>query len=152
MWGTQSRSWLRHCPTSRKVAGSVPDRVIGIFQSTSHYGPGVDSAFNRDECQEYFLGGKGGWCVGLTTSPPSCADCLEIWESLPPGILWASPSLQWDCFFLLYLLMAKSVSVVNCTFYRSVIVSSDSVGVCIIFMSCCAILKLQLNYVSKLEL
>ena len=25
------RSWLRHCTTSRKVAGSIPDGVIGIF-------------------------------------------------------------------------------------------------------------------------
>jgi len=41
-----------------------------------HYG--VDSASNRNEYQEYFLGGKGGRCVGLTTLPPSCADCLEI--------------------------------------------------------------------------
>jgi len=23
-------------------------------------------------------GGKGGRCVGLTTLPPSCADCREI--------------------------------------------------------------------------
>jgi len=23
-------------------------------------------------------GGKGGRCVGLTTLPPSCAECLEI--------------------------------------------------------------------------
>jgi hypothetical protein len=23
--------WLRYCATSRKVAGSIPDRVIGIF-------------------------------------------------------------------------------------------------------------------------
>jgi hypothetical protein len=27
----QSRSWLRHCATNRKVAGSIPDGVIGIF-------------------------------------------------------------------------------------------------------------------------
>ena len=26
------RSWLRHCATSRKVAGSVFDGVIGIFR------------------------------------------------------------------------------------------------------------------------
>jgi len=26
------------------------------------------------------MGGKGGRCVGLTTLPLSCADCLEIWE------------------------------------------------------------------------
>jgi hypothetical protein len=25
------RSWLRHCATSRKVAGSIPDGFIGIF-------------------------------------------------------------------------------------------------------------------------
>ena len=25
------RSWLRHCATSRKVVGSIPDDVIGIF-------------------------------------------------------------------------------------------------------------------------
>jgi hypothetical protein len=30
-------------------------------------------------------GGKGGRCVGLTTLPPSCADCQEIWEPQPLG-------------------------------------------------------------------
>jgi hypothetical protein len=30
-------------------------------------------------------GGKGGRYEGLTTLPPSCADCLEIWEPQPPG-------------------------------------------------------------------
>jgi len=32
--------------------------------------------------------GKGGRWVGLTTLPLSCADCLEIWESQPTGMLW----------------------------------------------------------------
>src|SRR5215470_17916376 len=36
-----------------------------------------------------FPGGKGGRCVGLTTLPPSCADCLKIWEPQPPGTLRA---------------------------------------------------------------
>jgi len=40
-----------------------------------------------------FPGGKGGWCVGLTTLPPSCDDCLEIWEPQTPGTLRASPGL-----------------------------------------------------------
>ena len=52
---------------------------IDIILSAT-YGPGGDSASNINECQEYFLGGKGGWCVRLTTFPPSCADCFEIWE------------------------------------------------------------------------
>jgi hypothetical protein len=30
-WGTQGRSWLRHCATSRKVADLIPDGAIGIF-------------------------------------------------------------------------------------------------------------------------
>ena len=38
-----------------------------------HYGPGVDSASNKNGYQEYFLGGKGNQCIGLATLPPSCA-------------------------------------------------------------------------------
>jgi len=37
--------------------------------------------------------GKGDRCIGLTTLPPSCADCREIWEPQPPGTLWACPGL-----------------------------------------------------------
>jgi len=48
------------CATNRKVAGSIPASVSGFFidikSFRSHYGPGVDSAFNRNEYQEYFLG------------------------------------------------------------------------------------------------
>ena len=29
--GTRCSSWLRHCSTSLKVAGSIPDTVIGIL-------------------------------------------------------------------------------------------------------------------------
>ena len=29
LWGTRWRSWLRHCATSRRVAGSIPDGVNG---------------------------------------------------------------------------------------------------------------------------
>ena len=61
-WGTRWRSWLRHCATSWKVAGSIPDGVIGFFSLTQsfrpYYGPGVDSASNRNEYQECFLGVK----------------------------------------------------------------------------------------------
>jgi hypothetical protein len=31
------------------------------------YGAGFDSAFNRNEYQEYFLGGESSRCIGLTT-------------------------------------------------------------------------------------
>jgi len=53
---------LRHCTRSRKVAGSIPDGVIRNFSLTQsfrpHYNPRVDSASNRNEYQEYFVGGE----------------------------------------------------------------------------------------------
>jgi len=41
---------------------------------------------------------KGSRCVGLTTLPPSCAYCLEIWEPQLPGTRRVCPDLQWDSF------------------------------------------------------
>jgi len=52
----------RCCATNRKVAGSIPASVSGFFidikSFRSQYGPVVDSASNRNEYQEYFLGVK----------------------------------------------------------------------------------------------
>jgi len=59
--------------------------------------PGVDSGYNRNEYQEYFLGGKGGRGVGFTTLPPSCAECLETLEPQPSGTLRACPGLLHLC-------------------------------------------------------
>jgi hypothetical protein len=59
MPGHAVAQWLRHCATNRKVAGSIPDGVIGIFHWQSfrpHNGRGVDWTSNRNEYQEYFLG------------------------------------------------------------------------------------------------
>jgi hypothetical protein len=41
---------------------------------------------------------RGGRCIGLTTLPPSCANCLEIWEPQPLGTLRACPGLYRDSF------------------------------------------------------
>jgi len=60
--GTAVAQWLRCYATNRKVAGSIPPGVsvplIDVKSSRSHYGRGVDSASNRNEYQEYFLGEK----------------------------------------------------------------------------------------------
>jgi len=56
------------------------------------------SASNRNEYHECFQGSKGGICVGLTTLPSSCADCLEH-----PGALMAFPCL-YRFFFTCYVL------------------------------------------------
>ena len=50
---------------------------IDIKSFRSHYGLGIDSASNRNEHQEHFLGGKGSRCVRLTTLPPSCAVVMK---------------------------------------------------------------------------
>jgi len=59
---TAVAQWLRCCATNRKVAGLNPAGVSGFFidikSFRSHYGPGVDSASNTNEYQEYFLGVK----------------------------------------------------------------------------------------------
>ena len=60
--GAAVAQWLRCCVTNWKVAGSIPAGVTGFFVDIksfrSHYGPGVDSASNRNEYQGYFLGVK----------------------------------------------------------------------------------------------
>ena len=57
---TMVPQWFRCCATNRKVAGSIPASVIVFFidmkSFRSHYGPGVESASNRNEYQEHFLG------------------------------------------------------------------------------------------------
>jgi hypothetical protein len=61
MGGTWWRSWLRHCSTSRKVAGSISDGVIGNFNSHNHFGRTMALGSTQpliNEYQEYFLGIK----------------------------------------------------------------------------------------------
>ena len=74
--GTAVAQWLRCCATNRKVAVSIPTGISGFFTDIksfrSLYGPGVDSASNRNECQEYFLGVKTA-SVKVDNLPPSCA-------------------------------------------------------------------------------
>jgi len=41
--------------------------------------------------------GKGGRYVGLTTLPPLCAECHEIWKSQLPGTLRVCPGLTFTC-------------------------------------------------------
>jgi len=62
LWWTALTQWLRGCATNRKVAGSIQtvslEFFIHIKSFRSHYGPGVDTASNRNEYQEHFLGLK----------------------------------------------------------------------------------------------
>ena len=85
---------LRYKPEGRGFDSRCCHWNFSLTYSFLHlYGPGVNSASNRNENQEYFLEGKGGRCVGLTTLPPSCADCLYIWN--PQGIALPLLLLTW---------------------------------------------------------
>jgi hypothetical protein len=65
------------------------------FSFISCVWPGVESSCNRDE----HLGGTGGRRLGLTTLPPSCADCLEILEA---STCWSSSNVtNRNCFQIL---------------------------------------------------
>jgi len=71
----RTSSLLRHCATSRKVAGSIPDGVIGIFHWLNPSGRTLVLGSNQPLTEMSKEMGKDGRCVGLTTLPPSCADC-----------------------------------------------------------------------------
>jgi hypothetical protein len=65
---------------------------IHIISFRSHYGPGVDTASNRNEYQEHFLGDKSVRYVRLTTLPSSCAVVTKSRELIfldPSGPLQA---------------------------------------------------------------
>ena len=62
MTGTAVARWLRCCATNRKVAGSIPDGVIGIFHSHNPsdrtVALGSTQPLTEMSTQEYFLGIK----------------------------------------------------------------------------------------------
>ena len=66
----------RRNPSGRAMA-------LGSTQPITEIVPGI------------FSDGKGGRCVGLTTLPHLCADCLEIWEPKPPGTMWVCKWTAW---------------------------------------------------------
>ena len=92
-------SWLRHCATNRKVADSISDGVIIFFidiilpdalwlwswlSLSQILAPGI------------FPGGKGGRCIGLTTT----FMCRLSWN-LGASTSWKPQGLsrpEWDCF------------------------------------------------------
>jgi hypothetical protein len=59
--------------------------------------PGVDSAPSENEYQEDFLGLKAAGAWGWQPNHVHVPNVMKIWEAKPPGTLWATPGLLWDC-------------------------------------------------------
>ena len=73
--------WLRCSATNRKVAGSIPDGVIGIFHWHKilpiALWPWGQLSLWQKRVPEVFPGGKCGRCIRLITLPLSCAIVMK---------------------------------------------------------------------------
>ena len=79
-----------------EVVDSIPESVTRIFHLHNPSGSTMVLGLTQPLTEistRNISGGKGGRCVGLTNVPPSCTECLEIWEPQPPGNLRACPDL-----------------------------------------------------------
>ena len=99
---TAVAQWLKCYATNRKVAGSIPAGVTGIFHWHKilpiALWPWGQLSFYQMWVPGIFPGGKGGRCVRLTTLPPSCA---VVMKSVNLNFLEPSGPLQacnWNCF------------------------------------------------------
>ena len=72
-WGTALQAWRSRVPFPVWSLEFLIDLILSAALWTW-----VDWASNRNEYHGYLLGGRGIRCVGFTSLPPSCADCLEI--------------------------------------------------------------------------
>ena len=124
--------------SSRKVAGSLSDGIVGIF--------GVNSGCNRNEYQGYILPGKCDRYLRLTTLPPSCSDCLEI---LGTSTFWSPEGLSWSLMGYLYLYLYRTAFIhsflcLSCdrsVSYSDASSSVSALSLCLILLS----IKVQLN-------
>jgi len=99
-WGTQWCSWLRHCATSRKVAGSIPGGVIGTFHW--HNPSSRTMALASTQLQTEMGTRNISWC------PVRSADNLTTFIyrlswNVGASTYWNPQGLSWRVMGLLYL-------------------------------------------------
>jgi len=101
--GTAVAQWLRFCATNRKVAGSIPAGVNGIFHWRKilpiALWPWGRLSLEQKWVPGVFHGGKGGRCVRLTTyhHPVPLSWNLKTLTS------WNPLGLQQDWFTFIYI-------------------------------------------------
>ena len=82
----------------------VPLLAVAQFIEALLHNPesrGFDSRLCHWNFFTMAFGSKGVRCVGLTTFPPSCAECVKIWVSEPPGTFWACTGIALPFYLLL---------------------------------------------------
>ena len=87
----RTRSWSRQFCTIRKIVGSIPDVVIGIFLWLKLSGRttflGSTQPLTRFDTRNNCWGGKSGRCLGLTTLAPCVvmnSGSVDLQESSGP--------------------------------------------------------------------
>jgi hypothetical protein len=102
--GTQYRSWLRNYATSRKVAGSNPDEVIGFFNwpNPSSRTMALGSTQPLTEMSIRNLpGGEGRQARKADNFTVICESLVyKMWEPRRLTTLWASTICYEDSFVL----------------------------------------------------
>jgi len=93
-------TWRNFLHPSIPALGLTQRPILWIPGHSRGYNGQGAPACNRNEYQEFFLGGKGDQSVRLTTLPPF-ASCPEIWEHQPSRTLRACPSLYRGLLYLI---------------------------------------------------
>jgi hypothetical protein len=105
--GTQWRIWLRHRSTSRKVAGSIPDGITGIFHWYNSSGSTIALGLNQpltEMITRNISGGGGGlWRSVRRADNLTTVMCRLSWN-LGASTSWNPQGLPRPVMGLLYLL------------------------------------------------
>ena len=73
--------------TSMPPVGFEPTISAGEWPQTNALDRAATGTGLKKWLPGIITGDKSGRCVGLTSLPPACAICLEIWAPQPPGTL-----------------------------------------------------------------
>jgi hypothetical protein len=101
-WGTRWRSWLMHYATSRKITGSIPDEVIGIFNWPNPFNRPTALGWTQPltEMSTRNLPGSN-WRSALKAEILNaiCEPIVEkMWDPRRLRTLWASTACYRDSF------------------------------------------------------